>query len=153
MKRLFPRMYQSTYVRTSRIDPNVASSYNAQRSMATTGSRGNTEHKLDNNFMEEVPKHRKRTEVSAHEREVREAGNMNIFELYRKKQTTKYFQVTIEEIGEFKLILLSSGQENMFVQEYQNVRRLSRIYIGRDVALKTRELNRIHWIITEAISL
>jgi hypothetical protein len=55
-KRLFPKQYQSTYISAPRIDHNKAYAYNQQRSKATVGPRWDVEPKLDNNFMEEVPR-------------------------------------------------------------------------------------------------
>ena len=54
-KRLFPKKYSASYVKTSRIDGIKAAAYNAQRSKATVGLRADAEHKLDSNFMESVP--------------------------------------------------------------------------------------------------
>lgn len=66
-KRLFPKHMQASAVRTSRIDHNKAAAYNAQRSKAVTGVRGDTEMKLDNNFMEEIPRTRS---LSTHDPEL-----------------------------------------------------------------------------------
>src|SRR5258708_418828 len=49
-KRVFPKKYSATAVRTSRIDANLAAIYNSQRSKATFGSGRETNHKQNNNF-------------------------------------------------------------------------------------------------------
>lgn len=55
MKRLFPREHSASYVRTSRMDISKAIAYNQQRSKATVGSGPNTQHKMNNSFMEPIP--------------------------------------------------------------------------------------------------
>src|SRR5258705_9869120 len=54
-KRLFPKSFSSTSVKTSRLDSFKAAAYNSQRSKVTSGSRGDTEHKLGNSFMQDIP--------------------------------------------------------------------------------------------------
>jgi hypothetical protein len=60
-KRLFPKQYQADFIKTKRIDHNVAGAYNAQRSRATVGRTTNTEHDFESNWHEPVPRTRSLT--------------------------------------------------------------------------------------------
>ena len=171
-KRLFPKKYSAEHIPTPRIDHNVAAAYNSQRSRATTGSRGNTEHDPNNNFLSDVPRTRslslwsegevigrsERGKVvdTKHELIVREGKNL--FELYLvdpndSHHGQKLFQrMIIEKSGHYKLFLLFNGNTFMFIQETLTTRRISRLYEGRDTAFHAKALGMISWSIVESLS-
>lgn len=58
MKRLFPAKYSASMTKTPRFDAPKAAVYNSQRSKATVGGGGNTEHNFNSNFLKEEPRTR-----------------------------------------------------------------------------------------------
>ena len=172
MKRLFPRQYSAAYVKTSRIDPMKSAAYNAMRSRATIGSGDGVLPNLDNNFMSEVPRTRSLSTYDNEARvwvrsvrgvtvdrkhqvlEVQAQGLIKMFQLWvgsRGSGLKEFFSRTVEEYPGYKLELLFSGNEFMYVSTVsaKNIRRISRIYNGREEAMAHRE--RIAWIIEEPL--
>lgn len=82
----------------------------------------------------------------------------NLFELYRvwqgdrKQGIVKYNPMYLEKIGTtFTLMLFFQGNEFLFVQEFKEIRRISRTYQGRDEAMQRYNNNNISWIVEEKI--
>ena len=174
-KRLFPKKYSADYVPTPRIDHNAATVYNSQRSKSTIGGRGSTEHNFDSNFLKEVPQTRSLSTFDYREKKMvrSERGKVvddihdkiwkyegkNLLELYimwqgdRYQGVKKFNQVVLESVGEhFKFIHYFTGNEHLFVQESKNVRFISRVYHGRDVAMFHKNNNTITWLVVDKIS-
>jgi len=174
-KRLFPKYMSASYIHTGRIDHSKAAAYNEQRSKATEGPRSNSLHKLNNSFTQELPETKRprvwnpkkkawvyqpteRTITLEKKHELLVLEGKDLFGLYRVWQTqrnqgvSEYHCMILKKIGtEFKLMLFFSGNEFLFVQEYQTTRMISRTYTGRDVAMWHKNNNKISWIVTEAI--
>ena len=178
-KRLFPKAFSSTSVKTSRLDANAAAAYNSQRSAATIGSRGNTEHKLGNSFTQDIPEtHHPRwwhptrnkwyylplspkIETIKTRNEVMIVENSNLFSLYRVWQgqrgqgVDQFYCTVLEQHAYYKCMLFFSGNEYIIVLENEssNTRMISDTYRDRADILQRKKENRLRWIITESISL
>ena len=174
-KRLFPKKFSASSISVSRIDPNKAAAYNAQRSRATEGGRASTFHKIDNNFMEVVPDTRslstidydlevsvrsERGKVVDRKHELMKVEAQGLYYMYRVWQgkrgqgVSEFFQLTVEKHEGYVMKLFFSGQEFMFVSEVslKNIRRISRIYKSRDEAMYYKNSNRIAWIDEELLT-
>ena len=177
-KRLFPKAYSSSSVRTSRLDTNAATAYNSQRSGATTGSRGNTEHKLGNSFTQDIPETRHprywhptrnkwyylptspKIDAINTRNEVMIVEKANLFSLYRIWQgkrgqgVDQFYCTVLEKHVYYKCMLFFSGNEYIIVLENKstNVRMISATYHNRAEILQRKKENRLIWIITESIS-
>jgi len=174
-KRLFPAKYSASHIPTPRIDHNKAAAYNLQRSKATTGQGPNTEPRLDNNFMEDVPRTRGlstydfskevwvrsetgKTKDRKHELMIVEGKDL--FGLYRIWQSqmrsqgvSEYFCMAIKKTEGYVLNLFFSGNEYLFVKETRGIRSISMTYIGRNEAMERYYSNRIVWRLAEPIQI
>lgn len=159
-KRLFPKKYLSENIPVPRIDHAKAAAYNLQRSKATVGPRGDTEHKLDNSFLHEVPESRRaifykngkryyapseryNTLEKKHQLTVVEQlkENKDLFGLYRIWQSgfrnqgvTEFNKMYLDRSENYSLMLFFAGDKYLFVQEVleKNIRRISRVYQVRE---------------------
>lgn len=162
-KRLFPKKFQATTVKTKRFDPNVAGAYNSQRSRATLGSKNNVLPNLTNNFMEQVPRTRSLTTFDEdtldyvrsergkvvdrkHLELEREAMSLldhikcdkgSYFDAFIQRKismplSTRYHCLMLKEYRHtsYKLMVFFSGDEYVFVQEYEGLRMISSTYKG-----------------------
>lgn len=176
-KRLFPRQYSSSYIKTDRFDANKSAAYTAQRSKATIGSRNDTEHNLNSNFTQEVPRTRSlstydndwdewirsergkvvdtKHDLIAIEEQRKIKKFISYYKVWQGKKhqgVAEYYCVILKKFGDdFKLMLFFSGQEFLFVQECENTRRISRTYIGREDAMRQYNNNNISWLHIETI--
>lgn len=173
-KRLFPKRFQASSVRTPRFDTVKAAVYNTQRSKATTGSGPNTLHNSDNSFMEEVPRTRSLSTYDAeselwvrserglvvdtkHAMIVAESkgllGYYRAWQGQRHQGVSEFFTLTLEQTEKYKLDLLFSGNDCMFIYEsfLRNVRSISRIYQGREYAMSRYKAESIAWISDEPL--
>lgn len=170
-KRLFPKKYSASYVKTSRFDANKSAAYTAQRSKPTIGSGPDTLPKLDNNFMQEVPETRSlstydedinemvrsekgKVEDRLYQLKAEERGNLlslyRVWQNKRQQGVAEYYCTILERIGpNYKLMMFHSGMEFLFVQEYKNVRMISRTYYGRDKAMQHFHKKHFGWILAE----
>ncbi len=161
-KRLFPKKYAGEYVNLPRIDHNVASKYNMQRSKATVGPRNDSEHKLDSNFLEPVPD-TKRLSTYDHDLEewVRsERGKVvdrkneliihekkTLYELYTENKGQGVFKsnwYSATRLGK-AMWLLRRGNEYMFVLKTNTVEMISHIYTDYAKANRDYRVQRINW--------
>lgn len=177
-RKRIPANMRASFIPTSRIDPNKAAAYNAQRTKAILGSGPDTEHNPNSGFMQEVPKtftkyskqyympddggyfkSQKGLTVQRRE-ELKIVEHQGLFGLYRvwqsesKKQgVSQYLCRVLDESPGYWFRLFFSGDEYLFVQESleQNTRRISRTYQGLSTAIARKRENKIAWIVTEAL--
>lgn len=152
-KRLFPKQYSASYVKTTRIDHNKAAAYNSQRSKATLGVGEGTEPKLDNNFMTEVPRTRRLSTFDDEAQRwvrsergitqdrkhdviaIEEHGLLMAYRLWQGKRhqgVAEFLTQVLTKREGYEVKLLFSGNEYLFIQEAltYNVRMVSRVYVG-----------------------
>lgn len=177
MKRLFPAKYSASMTKTPRFDATKAAAYNSQRSKATVGSGGNTEHNTNSSFMQERITH-KFIKYGKEYHAPDDGGWMkfdyngarhtlvrvdNLLTLYRawqgqRRQGVSEFQCCIlkenKEKG-YKLMLLFCGTEYMFIQETAVRRWISKTYVTtQDLRSEafSKSVGEISWIHTEDIA-
>ena len=174
-KRLFPRHMSAHYISTSRIDPNKASAYNAQRTRATRGSRGDTEHDPNSGFMQELPpepftrygkKYYKpddggyfksqRGLVLERKHELLILESKDLFGLYRVWQNGRYKQGVSTFYCQYlegnrntdrKIMLFFCVNDCLIISEYDGHRSISKTYQGRDKILSRYKNNNIAWVV------
>lgn len=167
-KRLFPAKYQSNRVSAPRVDHNVASAYNAQRSKATSGPRNDVEHKQDNNFLEDVPRTRslstydpdwneyvrsERGKVVDHKNKLISLETKPLDQLWLEwyaghgRTKSNWFNVTkLEGGGKGQLLLVVRGNEYLFVLQFADGEQmLSAVYQGRERAMADYRRATIAW--------
>jgi len=164
-KRLFPKSFSSTSVRTSRLDSFKAAAYNMQRSKVTTGSRGNTEHKLGNSFTQDIPEtiqprfritEKSKTIETRNELLIVESSSL--FTLYRVWQgqnhqgVDAFYCTVLEKHGQYSCTLFFSGNEYIIVLENGDIRMISSTYHSREEILQRKNQNKLSWVLTESIS-
>ena len=175
-KRLFPKQYSASYVKTSRIDGIKAAAYNAQRSKATVGLRTDAEHKLDSNFMTAVPSTRslntydwdrdrfvrserglvvdKKHELLIVEQMRKEGRYLTFCRVWQSKYkqgVDEYICQTLIENKKFSIKVFFCGLEAIFVQEDEEIRFISKTYKGLSVAMQHYKNNNISWDRKESV--
>lgn len=164
-KRLFPKKDSSSYIKLPRIDHFKAAAYNQQRSKTTQGRREDSEHILNNSFMQPIPETRRGPRVPSmraltmdakHELMVHEA--LGVYEMYRIWQSgtlqgvTHFNHVTLKQVADYKLILYFAGNTCILVMEFEGVRMISWDYESRDQAMSASRSNTVRWRLEEKIS-
>jgi len=177
VKRLFPAKYSASMTRTPRFDAPKAAAYNSQRSKATVGSRGNTEHNAHSSFMQErneqpFLKYGKKYFApddggwmkydynGARHSLMRVDNLLSLYRVWqgkRRQGVCEYHCCILKENKEkqYKLMLFFSGMEYLFVQEAGERRWISITYTTtkdlRSDAFK-KGVGEIAWIHTENIT-
>jgi hypothetical protein len=177
MKRLFPAKYSASMTRTPRFDAPKAAVYNKQRSKATSGSGGNTEHNFNSSFMKERKTHvftrygKKyyspddggwmKYNYNGAKRELIQVDNLlsmyRVWQGRRRQGVSEYHCCVLKENKEkqYCLMLFFSGTEYLFVQEARERRWISTTYTTtkdlRSDAFK-KPVGEINWIHTENIT-
>lgn len=177
MKRLFPAKYSASMTKTPRFDAPKAAAYNSQRSKATVGSGGSTEHNANSSFMKERVTHTfikygkkyhapddggwmKYNYNGTKHNIVRVDNLLSLYRTWqgqRRQGVCEYHCCILKENKEkeYKLMLFFSGTEYLFVQEAGERRWISKTYITtqdlRSEAFK-KTVGEIAWIHSEDIA-